>query len=79
MINQNQIVITSAFRTAIGSFGGSLATKTAPELGAEVIKKCMKHSQLKADDVFVAFLSRYQLKTCILRTFALAKRIMTHY
>ena len=58
MINQNQIVITSAFRTAIGSFGGSLATKTAPELGAEVIKECMNHSQLKADDVDMVYMGQ---------------------
>ena len=58
MINQNQIVITSAFRTAIGSFGGSLASKTAPELGAEVIKKCMNHSQLKSDDVDMVYMGQ---------------------
>jgi len=37
MSNQNHIVITSALRTAIGSFGGSLASKAAPQLGSEVI------------------------------------------
>ena len=58
MINQNQIVITSAFRTAIGSFGGSLASKTAPELGAEVIKKCMSHSRLKSDDVDMVYMGQ---------------------
>jgi len=58
MINQNQIVITSAFRTAIGSFGGSLASKTAPELGAEVIKKCMNHSQLKADEIDMVYMGQ---------------------
>ena len=57
MINQNQIVITSAFRTAIGSFGGSLASKTA-ELGAEVIKKCMNHSQLKADEIDMVYMGQ---------------------
>ena len=30
-MSNKEIVITSAFRTAIGSFGGSLSSKTAPE------------------------------------------------
>ena len=58
MSDQTQIVITSAFRTAIGSFGGSLASKTAPELGAEVIKKCMSHSNLKVDDVDMVYMGQ---------------------
>ena len=58
MSEKNQIVITSAFRTAIGSFGGSLASKTAPELGAEVIKRCMNHSHLKADDVDIVYMGQ---------------------
>lgn len=33
-----KIVITSAVRTAIGNFGGSLAKVKATELGANVIK-----------------------------------------
>ncbi len=58
MPNQNQIVITSAFRTAIGSFGGSLASKTASELGCEVIKGCIKHSNLKANDVDMVYMGQ---------------------
>ena len=58
MSDQKQIVITSAFRTAIGSFGGSLASKNAPELGAEVIKKCMSHSNLKVDDVDMVYMGQ---------------------
>jgi len=58
MTNQNQIVITSALRTAIGSFGGSLASKTAPELGSEVIKGCINHSHLKANDVDVVYMGQ---------------------
>ena len=57
MSEKNQIVITSAFRTAIGSFGGSLASKTAPELGAEVIKRCI-NSHLKADDVDIVYMGQ---------------------
>ena len=55
---QNQIVITSAFRTAIGSFGGSLASKSAPELGSEVIKKCINHSHLKTNDVDMVYMGQ---------------------
>ena len=58
MSDQNQIVITSAFRTAIGTFGGSLASKTAPELGSEVIKKCMSHSNLQVDDVDMVYMGQ---------------------
>ena len=58
MSNQNQIVITSAFRTAIGSFGGSLASKTASELGSEVIKGCINHSHLKANDVDMVYMGQ---------------------
>ena len=58
MSNQNQIVITSAFRTAIGSFGGSLASKTAPELGSEVIKGCVNHSHLKTNDVDMVYMGQ---------------------
>ena len=50
-MKKNNVVITSAFRTAIGSFGGSLSNQTAPQLGAVVIKKCLDHSKLKDDDV----------------------------
>ena len=35
------IVITSAFRTPIGSLLGSLADHSATQLGTEVIKKCI--------------------------------------
>ena len=38
-MEKDDIVITSAFRTAIGSFNGSLSSKTGPELGSAVIKK----------------------------------------
>ena len=41
-MKSDDIVITSAFRTAIGSFNGSLSSKTAPELGSTVIKKCVR-------------------------------------
>jgi len=48
---QNNIVITSAVRTAIGSFKGSLKDMHAHELGSVVIKEAIKKSNLNLDDV----------------------------
>ncbi|GGP24916.1 acetyl-CoA C-acetyltransferase [Silvimonas amylolytica] len=47
----SEIVIVAAGRTAIGSFGGSLAKVSAPELGAIVIKGLLERSGLPADQV----------------------------
>jgi len=38
MTKDNDIVITSAFRTPVGSFKGSLSEHKATELGSIVIK-----------------------------------------
>ncbi len=38
----NEVVIVSAVRTAIGSFGGSLQSVSAPDLGAVVIKGALE-------------------------------------
>jgi acetyl-CoA C-acetyltransferase len=48
---QKNIVITSAVRTAIGSFKGSLKDILAHELGSVVIKEAIKKSNLNPDDV----------------------------
>jgi acetyl-CoA C-acetyltransferase len=48
---QNNIVITSAVRTAIGSFKGSLKDMHAHELGSIVIKEAIKKSNLKPSDI----------------------------
>tara|TARA_B100000686_G_scaffold120768_1_gene127769 strand:+ start:173 stop:1351 length:1179 start_codon:yes stop_codon:yes gene_type:complete len=48
---QKNIVITSAARTAIGTFGGSLKNKQAHELGTFAVKEVMKRSQLNPKDV----------------------------
>ena len=48
---QNNIVITSAVRTAIGSFKGSLKDMHAHELGSVVIKEAIKKSNLNPNDV----------------------------
>ena len=48
---QNSIVITSAVRTAIGSFCGSLKDMQAHELGSVVVKEAMKKSNLNSNDI----------------------------
>ncbi|MEY4140191.1 MAG: hypothetical protein RLZZ371_2373, partial [Pseudomonadota bacterium] len=45
------IVIVAAARTAVGKFGGSLATVPAPELGATVIKALLEQTGVSADQV----------------------------
>lgn len=45
----NDIVIVSAVRTAIGSFGGSLAGVSAPELGAIVAKEAIVRAGISPD------------------------------
>ena len=54
-ISDNDIVITSAFRTPIGSFLGSLSDHSAVQLGTEVIKKCIEHSKLENSDVDMVY------------------------
>jgi len=48
---QNNIVITSAVRTAIGTFRGSLKNIQANELGSVVVKAAVKKSNLTFNDV----------------------------
>ena len=57
-MKSDDIVITSAFRTAIGSFNGSLSSKTAPELGSTVIKKCVQDSGLKKEEVDMVYMGQ---------------------
>lgn len=45
------VVIVAAKRTPIGSFGGSLSSYTAPELGAAVIYEVIKSAGIKMDQV----------------------------
>lgn len=45
------IVITSAVRTAIGNFNGTLAAVPAHDLGAHVIKAALEKSKVAAEDV----------------------------
>jgi acetyl-CoA C-acetyltransferase len=51
MIQLKDVVIVSAVRTAIGTFNGALATQSAPELGAAVIKAAMEKAGVKAENI----------------------------
>lgn len=46
-----QVVIVAAKRTAIGKFGGSLATLSAPELGAAVIRALLAETGVKPEQI----------------------------
>ena len=48
---EKSIVITSALRTAIGSFNGSLKSMQAHDLGSIVIKENIKKSKLKSNEI----------------------------
>lgn len=50
-MSQKEVVIVSAVRTAIGSFGGSLKDISAANLGAAVIKEALQRANLQASDV----------------------------
>ena len=50
-IEQKSVVITSAVRTAIGTFRGSLKNMQGHELGSVVIKESIKRSNLKLKDI----------------------------
>ncbi len=47
----NEVVIVSACRTPIGSFGGVLSSLTAPKLGAIVIDEAIKRANISKDSV----------------------------
>lgn len=50
-MSQTEVVIVSAVRTAIGSFGGSLQNVSAPTLGGVVIKEALNKVGIAANDV----------------------------
>ena len=64
MNNNEDIVITSAFRTPIGSFQGSLKDYKATELGSTVVKKCMEHSNLNGSEVDTVILGQVLQAGC---------------
>ncbi len=47
----NQVVILSATRSAIGTYLGSLASFTAPQLGALAIREAVKRAGINAEDI----------------------------
>ncbi|MDI6765327.1 MAG: thiolase family protein [Bacteroidota bacterium] len=47
----NEVIIASACRTPIGTFGGSLSSLPAPKLGAVVIIEAIKRAQIKPEQV----------------------------
>ncbi|MDA9767410.1 acetyl-CoA C-acetyltransferase [Candidatus Pelagibacter sp.] len=47
----NDVVITAALRTPIGTYKGSLKSLSADKLGALVIKEAVYKSKLKSDDI----------------------------
>ena len=57
-MEDKDIVITSAFRTPIGSYMGSLSDINAVELGTEIIKNCMINSELNGDDVDMLYIGQ---------------------
>ena len=57
-MKDDDIVITSAFRTPIGSYKGSLSEISAVELGSKVIEKCLEHSKLDSNDVDMVFMGQ---------------------
>lgn len=50
-MTRNDVVVVSASRTPIGSFGGSLSTVSAVELGSIVIKDVLNKAGIESDQV----------------------------
>src|SRR5436190_19781246 len=46
-----EVVITSACRTPVGSFGGSLSSLSAPQLGSIAVAEAVKRSGLDNDQI----------------------------
>ncbi len=50
-LDKKSIVITSAVRTAVGTFNGALKNMKANQLGSTVIKEAAKKSKLKLNEI----------------------------
>jgi acetyl-CoA C-acetyltransferase len=50
-MEKNKVVITSAYRTAVGTLGKSLKNIKAHELGAKIISETLKKSQIKKEEI----------------------------
>ena len=51
MMNNNKIIITSAYRTAIGSFGKSLKNVESSDLGSKIIQKSVEKLKLNKNEI----------------------------
>ena len=60
----SDIVITSAVRTPIGAFGGSLAGLTAMDLGQIVIGDALKRAKIDAADVSEVVMGQVLAAAC---------------
>lgn len=50
-VSLNEVVIASAVRTPMGSFRGSLANLSAPELGAVAVKAAIERAGIPKEEV----------------------------
>ena len=50
-MNKNEVIITSALRTAVGSLNKSLKNIEAYKLGAEVLSKSIEKCNLKSEEI----------------------------
>jgi acetyl-CoA C-acetyltransferase len=60
----DEVVITTALRTAVGKFGGSLAKVPATELGAQVIRALLSASGVKPEQVSEVILGQVLTAGC---------------
>lgn len=51
MANQREVFITSAVRTPIGSFNGSLSSQSAPQLGSAAIREALNRANVSPEKV----------------------------
>ncbi len=64
MASDNDVVIVSAVRTAIGTFNGSLSSLPAHKLGEEVIKEILKRTGVAGSDVSEVILGQILTANC---------------
>ena len=48
---QKEVIVASGVRTAIGDFGGALATVSPTELGATVIREVLSRAHVEGEEV----------------------------
>jgi acetyl-CoA C-acetyltransferase len=56
VVKMKKIVIVSPYRSGVGSFGGSLSTLPAVELGARIVKGVIERSGIKASEIQEVYL-----------------------